>query len=49
MKLHVVLQGTGADKALVADVTGQRTIAIAPVEAQVLLKFLLFPEGLPTL
>lgn len=49
MELHVALQGRAADEALVAEVTGQRAVPLPPVEAQVLVQLVLFPEGLPTL
>lgn len=49
MELHVALQRRTADEALVAEVTGQRAVPLPPVEAQVLVQFVLFPEGLPTL
>lgn len=49
MELHVALQGRAADEALVTEVTGQRAVPLPPVEAQVLVQFVLFAEGLPTL
>lgn len=49
MELHVALQGRSADEALVTEITGQRAGPLPPVEAQVLVQFVLFSEGLPTL
>lgn len=49
MELHVALQGGAADEALVTEITGQRAVPLPPMEAQVLVQFVLFPEGLPTL
>lgn len=49
VELHMVLQGAGADEALVADVTGQGTVAVSPMETQVLVQLVLLPEGLSTL
>lgn len=49
MELHVALQGGAADEALVTEVTGQRTVPLPPVEAQVLVQLVLFTEGLATL
>ena len=49
MELHVALQGRTADEALVTEVTGQWAVPLPPVEAQVLVQFVLLPEGLPTL
>lgn len=49
MELHVALQGGAAEEALVTEVTGQRAVPLPPVEAQVLVQLVLFPEGLPTL
>lgn len=49
MELHVALQGGAADEALVTEITGQGAVPLPPMEAQVLVQFVLFPEGLPTL
>lgn len=49
MELHVALQGRTADEALVTEITGQRAVPLPPVEAQMLVQFVLFTEGLPTL
>lgn len=49
VELHVALQGRTADEALVTEVTGQRAAPLPPMEAQVLVQFVLFTEGLPTL
>lgn len=49
MELHVALQGGAADEALVTEITGQRAVSLPPMEAQVLVQFVLFPEGFPTL
>lgn len=49
MELHVALQGGAADEALVTEITGQWAVPLPPMEAQVLVQFVLFPEGLPTL
>lgn len=49
MELHVALQGRTADEALVTEITGQRAVPLPPVETQMLVQFVLFPEGLPTL
>lgn len=49
VQLHVALQGGAADEALVTEITGQRAVPLPPMEAQVLVQFVLFPEGLPTL
>lgn len=49
VELHVALQGRTADEALVTEVTGQRAVPLPPMEAQVLVQFVLFTEGLPTL
>lgn len=49
MQLHVALQGGAADEALVTEITRQRAVPLPPMEAQVLVQFVLFPEGLPTL
>lgn len=49
MELHVALQGCTADEALVTEITGQRAVPLPPVEAQVLVQFVLFTEGLSTL
>lgn len=49
MELHVALQGCTADEAFVTEVTGQRAVSLPPMEAQVLVQFVLLPEGLPTL
>lgn len=49
MELHVALQGGAADEALVTEITGQRAVPLPPMEAQVLVQFVLFPEGFPTL
>lgn len=45
----MALQGCAADEALVTEVTGQWAVPLPPMEAQVLVQFVLFPEGLPTL
>lgn len=45
----MALQGRTADEALVTEVTGQRAVPLPPMEAQVLVQFVLFTEGLPTL
>lgn len=49
MELHVALQGGAADEALVTEITGQWAVPLPPMEAQVLVQLVLFPEGLPTL
>ena len=49
VELHVALQGRTADEALVTEVTGQRAVPLPPMEAQVLVQFVLLTEGLPTL
>lgn len=49
MELHVALQGCTADEALITEITGQRAVSLPPVEAQMLVQFVLFTEGLPTL
>lgn len=49
VELHVALESPTVDEALVADVTSQRAVPFPPVEAEVLIQFVLFPEGLPTL
>lgn len=49
VELHVALEGTAVDEALVADVTGQRAVPFPPMEPQVLVQLVLLPEGLPTL
>lgn len=49
VELHVALQGRTADEALVTEVTGQWAAPLPPMEAQVLVQFVLFTEGLPTL
>lgn len=49
MQLHVALQGGAADEALVTEIARQRAVPLPPMEAQVLVQFVLFPEGLPTL
>lgn len=49
MELHVALQGCAADEALVTEITGQWAVPLPPMEAQVLVQFVLFTEGLPTL
>lgn len=49
MELHVALQGGAADEALVTEITGQWAVPLPPMEAQVLVQFVLFPEGFPTL
>lgn len=49
VELHMTLQGPTVDEALVTDVTGQRAIPFPPMEPQVLIQLVLFPEGLPTL
>lgn len=49
MELHVALQGGAADEALVTEITGQWAVPLPPMEAQVLVQFVLFPEGFPAL
>lgn len=49
VELHVALEGTTVNEALVADVTGQRAVPFPPMEPQVLVQFVLLPESLPTL
>lgn len=49
VELHVTLQGGAADEALVTEVTGQRAVPLPPMEAQVLVQFVLLTESLPTL
>lgn len=49
VELHVALQGCTADEALVTEVTGQRAVPLPPMEAQVLVQFVLLAEGLPAL
>lgn len=45
----MALQRCTADEAFVTKITGQRAVPLPPVEAQVLVQFVLFTEGLPTL
>lgn len=49
MELHVALQRRTADEAFVTQITGQWAVPLPPMEAQVLVQFVLFTEGLPTL
>lgn len=49
VELHVALESSTVDEALVADVTSQRAVPFPPMEAEVLIQFVFFPEGLPTL
>ena len=49
VELHVALERTAVDEALVADVTSQRAVPFPSMKPQVLIQFVLFAEGLPTL
>lgn len=49
VQLHMALQGCTADEALVAEVAGQRAVALTPVETQVLVQLVLLPKGFPAL
>jgi len=49
VELHVALESAAVDEALVTDVTSQRAIPFPSVKPQMLIQFVLFAEGLPTL
>lgn len=49
VELHVALKSPAVDETLVADVTSQRAVPFPSMKPQVLIQFVLFAEGLPTL